>query len=36
MIFQPIKVETSEITYFRVICTEKFISYFIFLFFLEI
>ena len=32
MIFQLIKVETSVIPHFRVIFTEKFISYIIFMF----
>ena len=32
MIFQPIKVETSVKPHFRVIFTEKFISYIIFMF----
>ena len=32
MILQPIKVETSVRPYFRVILTEKFISYIIFMF----
>ena len=32
MIFQPIKVETSVIPHFRVIFTEKIISYIIFMF----
>ena len=32
MIFQPIKVETSVIPHFRVIFTEKFIFYIIFMF----
>ena len=32
MIFQPIKVGASVIPHFRVIFTEKFISYFIFMF----
>ena len=32
MIFQQIKVETSVIPHFRVIFTEKFISYIIFMF----